>query len=208
MINDFKKQLIIAYDADAKRRSNEKRRAQWKLDVRQQFADLLKKEKKETILELGSGAGIDAKFFQDSGFKVLATDLSEEMVKMCKKRDLNAKVIDLYNLSSLNTTFDGIYSMNVLLHVPKADLAGVLWEIHKTLNEKGIFFYGVYGGVDEDKIITDKSKMNLPRFFSYLSDESLLNVVKDLFEVIEFKVVDSGSGKPNFYFQSLFLKRK
>jgi len=206
---DFKGQLIKAYDKDAKRRdSAEEKRDQWKLDIREKFAKLLKNEGKKTILELGSGAGLDAKFFQDKGFDVLATDLSSEMIKMCRKRGLDAKVVDLYDLSSLKKKYDGVFSMNVLLHVPSKDLEEILNNITGTLNKEGIFFYGVYGGYDKEETFTDKSKMGLPRFFSFLSDESLKRVVKDNFEIIDFQSIDIGSDKPNFHFQSLFLRKK
>lgn len=206
---NFKQQLKTAYDKDALRRdSAEGKRDQWKLDIRQQFVDLLKTEGKKTVLELGSGAGLDAKYFQDNGFDVLATDLSDEMIKMCKKRGLEAQSLDLYELASLGKKFDAIFSLNVLLHVPKNDLINVLQGIYEVLNPNGIFFYGVYGGMDEEKVITDKSKMNLPRLFSFLSDETLLKTVKELFEVVDFRTVDTGSDKPNFHFQSLFLRKK
>lgn len=206
---DFKLQLKKAYDKDAKRRDKaEGKRDQWKLDLREKFANFLQKENKKTILELGSGAGLDAKYFQDKGFEVVATDLSSEMVKMCRKRGLNAKVVDLYNLNSLNTKFDGIYSMNVLLHVPKKDLEKVLNNIANALNKEGIFFYGVYGGYDGEETFTDKSKMDLPRFFSFLSDRTIQEIVKDKFDVVEFKTIDIGNKKPNFYFQSLLLRKK
>jgi cyclopropane fatty-acyl-phospholipid synthase-like methyltransferase len=205
---DFKQQLVKAYDKDAKRRDKaEGKREQWKLDVREQFVKLLKSNNKKSVLELGSGAGLDAKYLQDNGFDVLATDLSNEMVKMCRKRGLKAKAIDLYNLTSLKRTFDGIFSMNVLLHVPKKHLNGVLTTISNTLNDNGIFFYGVYGGIDKEEIFTDKSKMGLPRFFSFLSDETLLNTVQSKFEVLDFQTIDIGSDKQNFHFQALFLKK-
>lgn len=198
---DFKQQLKIAYDKDAKRRDGlVDKRDQWKLDIRQRFIELLKSQNGETILELGSGAGLDAKFFKDCGFDVLATDLSSEMIKMCQKRGVNAKVIDLYNLDTLERTFDSVFSMNVLLHVPKSDIKRVLGGIYKILNDGGLFFYGVYGGADEEKIIIDKSKMGLPRLFSFLADDSLLKLVEDKFEVLDFNTIDIGSGKPNFYF--------
>lgn len=206
---NFKEQLKVAYGKDAQRRdSAEGKRDKWKLDIRQQFVDFLKTENKKTILELGSGAGWDAKFFQDNGFNILATDLSNEMTKMCQKRGLSAKVMDLYDLASLGTTFDAIFSLNVLLHVPRKDLETVLKGIHGALNEGGIFFYGVYGGMDEEKIITDKSKMGLPRLFSFLSDQTLLDSVEGLFDVADFKTVDIGTAKPNFHFQSLLLRKK
>ena len=206
---DFKQQLKKAYDKDAQRRDKaEGKRDQWKLDLREKFANLLKKENKQTVLELGSGAGLDAKFLQDKGFDVLATDLSPEMVKMCKKRGLKAEVVDLYNLSSLNTKFDGIFSMNVLLHVPRKDLDKVLENIANTLNEDGIFFYGVYGGHDGEETFTDKTKMGLPRFFSFLSDNSIQEVIKESFDIIDFQTIDIGSDKPNFHFQVLFLRKR
>lgn len=206
---NFKQQLIKAYNKDAKRRdSAEGKRDQWKMDVREQFVSLLKKEGKKTILELGAGAGLDAKYFSDNGFDVLATDISNEMIKMCKKRGLNAKVVDLYELTSLGKTFDAVFSLNVLLHVPRKDLDTVLDNIYNALNKGGIFFYGVYGGTDEEKIINDKSKMGLPRFFSFLSDKTLLEIVQKRFEVIDFKIIDIDSKRPNFHFQSLFLRKK
>src|SRR3989344_2776623 len=172
-MKNFKDELKVAYDSDAKRRDeSENKREQWKLDLRQYFVGFLKKENKKTVLELGSGAGLDSIYFKKNGFDVLATDLSEEMVNMCRKRGLNAKVLDLYEIDKLERKFDAVFSLNVLLHVPRKDLENVLNSIHKILNNNGIFVYGVYGGMDEEKRITDKNKMGLPRFFSFLSDNT------------------------------------
>jgi len=204
----FKEDLIIAYNADAKRRDcAEGKRDKWKLGLRQYFSDLLEKEDKHTLLEIGAGAGLDSQFFKDKGFDVLATDLSNEMVRMCIKRDIKATVLDLYNLDKLKRKFDAIYALNVLLHVPKRDLNKILNTIWNSLNENGVFFYGVYGGMNEEKVITDKSKMDLPRFFSFLSDETLLEAVKAKFDVIKFETIDIGSKNPKFHFQSLFLRK-
>lgn len=206
---DIKQQLVKAYNKDAKRRDEaEGKRELWKEEVRQKFVDLLKHEGKKSLLELGAGAGFDSKYFLDEGFDVLATDLSPEMVKMCKKRGLDAKVADLYDLSLLQQSFDAVYSMNVLLHVPKNDLDLVLDSISDVLNKNGLFFYGVYGGQDKEDTITDNSKMGLPRFFSFLTDESLLRIVKDKFDVISFQSIDIGSSRPNFHFQALTLKKR
>jgi cyclopropane fatty-acyl-phospholipid synthase-like methyltransferase len=74
---NFKDQLRAAYDTDANRRTaNSAVRSDWKLAARQQFADAMKLENKKTILEIGAGVGTDAKYFQEQGFEVLATDLS------------------------------------------------------------------------------------------------------------------------------------
>ncbi len=207
---DFKDGLIAAYDADAQRRvSNEDIRDAWKIDSRNRFGELVVENGGKTLIELGAGVGLDSAYFQnDLGLQVTATDLSPKMVDECLKRGLVAKVVDLYELTKFTERVDAIYSMNVLLHVPREDLEGVLSEIFKSLNENGLFFYGVYGGKDEEKTITDPTKMNMPRYFSFLSDNSILEAVSNFFEVIEFKKVPMGSKDPNFYFQSLILKKK
>ena len=208
-MNDFKQELKTAYNADAQRRDDsEGKRDQWKLDLRQYFVDLLKKENKKTVLELGAGSGLDSLFFKENGFEVLATDLSDEMIKMCQKRGVEATALDLYDLGKLERKFDAIFSLNVLLHVPRKDIEKVLDEIHNTLNENGIFFFGVYGGIEEEKTIIDKSKMGLPRFFSFLSDETIQEIAKDKFEVIKFETIDVQGKQAGFHFQSLFLRKK
>jgi cyclopropane fatty-acyl-phospholipid synthase-like methyltransferase len=210
-MKDFKQELKNAYNADAKRRdSNADTRDQWKLDLRDEFVKLLKDEGKHTLLELGAGAGIDSKFFLDNKLEVLATDLSDEMVKMCQKRGLNAQVLDLYDIDTLATKYDAIFGLNVLLHVPIKDLPTVLRKIANQLNDNGVFYYGVYGGVDEEKTITDETKMNMPRFFSFLSDEKLLDMARESFDIIKFdtNTFNIRSKTPGFHFQSLFLRKK
>ncbi len=83
----------------------------------------------------------------------------------------------------------------------------VLEQIHDTLEPDGIFFYGVYGGTTEEKTIVDKTKMGLPRFFSFLSDNELLEIVKDKFKTIKFETMDIQSKRPGFHFQALFLRK-
>ncbi len=210
-MKDFKQELKNAYNADAKRRdSNADTRDQWKLDLRDEFVKLLKDEGKHTLLELGAGAGIDSKFFLDNKLEVLATDLSDEMVKMCQKRGLNAQVLDLYDIDTLATKYDAIFGLNVLLHVPIKDLPTVLRKIANQLNDNGVFYYGVYGGVDEEKTITDETKMNMPRFFSFLSDEKLLDMARESFDIIKFdtNTFNIRSKTPGFHSQSLFLRKK
>jgi cyclopropane fatty-acyl-phospholipid synthase-like methyltransferase len=206
---NFKDELRAAYDSDAKRRTNNaKRRSQWKLNARQQFADLAKSEDKKTILEIGAGAGLDAKFFQKQGFEVLATDLSPNMVDARRIIGLSAQAIDIYDLEKLGRKFDAIYSLNVLLHIPSEDLEQVLTTINNCLRENGLFFYGVYGGTNKEETFTDPTRMNMPRYFSFLDDETLLRVISPFFEVVKSEDIDIGDDQAGLYFQSLLLRKK
>jgi cyclopropane fatty-acyl-phospholipid synthase-like methyltransferase len=207
-IKTIKDQLRKAYDKDAERRSGTKKtREDWKLKIRQQFIDLLKAENKASVLELGAGTGFYSLFFKENGFKVLATDLSQGMVNKCKELGLEAQILDLYDVSTLTDNFDSIFSMSVLMHVPKQDLPVVLKNLASKLNSGGVLFIGLYGGVDTVEIKVDKDKVDLPRYMSFLSDETLLEVVKDIFTVISFEAIDIQAKTPGFHYQSLFLRK-
>ena len=160
----------------------------WKIEERQAFLDLLQREEKATLLEIGAGPGKDSKFFQDNGMQVIGTDLSAEMVKLCQDKGLEAYVMDFMNLDFPNENFDAIYALNCLLHVPKKDLQAILENLHKLLKPSGLFFMGVYGGMDSEGV-WEGDHHQPKRFFSNYSDDKLLDAVSGMFEVDNFKTI-------------------
>lgn len=82
--------------------------------------DIIKKynlSRANTILELGCGEGRDAKAVLDSGYHLLATDISEEAVAYCKKMmpayENSFEVLDCVN-GKHERKYDFIYSIAVL----------------------------------------------------------------------------------------------
>ena len=112
-IGNIKENLKKYYNQEASLR-NQSIKQEWKIEARQNFLNLSKHEKKESLLELGAGTGHDSQFFMSSGLRVVAVDLSSEMVKKCKEKAIEAYELDFYNLSALNEKFDCIWSMNTL----------------------------------------------------------------------------------------------
>lgn len=177
---------------------------QWKIELRQEFLDIIKKENKTSLLEIGCGHGRDSEFFIKNGLAVIATDMSEEMIKICKKKNINALELDFYNLHTINKTFDAIWALNCLLHVEKEKLPKVLMEINTVLNPSGLFFMGVYGG-DDSEGVWEGDIYSPPRFFSSYTDEHIKEVISQYFEIISFKRIETGGVR---HFQSLILRKK
>ncbi len=82
--------------------------------------DTIKKyglDQKNSILEIGCGEGRDAKAVLDSGYKLLATDISEEAVEYCQKKMPSYKdsfeVLDCIN-DKHEGRYDFIYSVAVI----------------------------------------------------------------------------------------------
>jgi SAM-dependent methyltransferase len=194
--------LREAYDARAAWRDGQSKQP-WKLAERQAFRERLMPGIR--LLEIGAGTGQDSAYFQEEGFAVVAADLSAVMVEHCRAKGIEAHVMDFLHLDFPVCSFDAVFAMNCLLHVPNHDLPAVLAAVRAVLRPGGLFFVGVYGGNESaEGPIHDDSHVP-PRFFSWRTDEELLGFVANArFDVVDFHPVDVGHG---YRFQSLTVRR-
>jgi len=202
----MKNNLRDAYNKSAHKRDSGSMQ-DWKIEERNRFLSFLTQEKKESLLEIGAGPGRDSAFFQEKGLKVLATDLSPEMVKLCRQKGLDAKVMDFSDLHYPENSFDAVYAMNSLLHLPKKELPVVLQTINAILKKDGLFFLGVYGGIDHEGI-WEEDAYEPKRFFSFYEDEHLKRILSDVFDLVSFKQVNTGESNRHLHFQSITIRKR
>ena len=179
----------------------------WKVAERQYFLSSLREEQKRTLLEVGAGTGKDSLFFQEHGLEVTCIDLTPEMVRLCRQKGLRAYVMDAGDLRFPTASFDAVYALNSLLHLPKRELPAVLQAINTVLKPAGLFYMGVYGGYDHEGIWPD-DPYEPQRFFSFFSDEHLQRVVAPFFDVLSFKRILLEGHDRTPHFQSLILRKK
>ncbi len=175
----------------------------WKVPERAAFLEILVREGRRSLLEIGAGTGLHGRFFADAGLDVVCTDLSAAMIEHCRAQGLVAVQQDFLHLD-LGRRFDAVFAMNCLLHVPREDLPAALASIRSTLAAGGAFFLGQYGGIDHDGVFADDS-YEPHRYFSFLEDDALLALVGEHFAVESFRAVDINSGDGS-HFQSLVLR--
>ena len=140
--------------------------------------------------------------------KVVAIDLSSEMVKNCCEKSIEAYELDFYNLSSLNRKFDCIYAINTLLHVPKKDLCHVLNEINLVLDNDGLFYMGLYGGQDTEDEFVKSEVSDAPRFFAFHSEDYLKATLTNYFEILDFEKLDIGADGKIDFFHSVTMRKQ
>ncbi|OGO20999.1 MAG: hypothetical protein A2Z14_12585 [Chloroflexi bacterium RBG_16_48_8] len=197
-------ELRQSYDRMVDERES-KELAPWKDQERKDFLSLLQDEGSSRLLEIGAGTGVHGKFFHDHGMQVVCTDLSPEMVKRCSEKGLESYVMDFLHLTFPKNSFDAVFAMNCLLHVPKEDLPQVLEGIYELLRKKGLFYLGQYGGVGLDgKYEGDHYRPK--RYFSFITDELLMALAQDMFQVVSFKTIELEE-EVKFHFQSLVLRK-
>jgi SAM-dependent methyltransferase len=199
--NDLLPGLRQAYDGGAAERDGY-RKEPWKLAERNAFLERLKAAGCQRLLEVGAGTGQDSLFFAQNGLSVVATDLSQEMVERCRAKGLEAHIADFLGLEFAPESFDAVYALNCLLHVPNADLPAVLGSIHRMLRPGGWFFFAVYGG-DGTEGIHETDQHRPKRFFSLRTDEQIQRFAAEHFAVEDFHVVTV----EQYRMQSLTLRK-
>jgi len=197
--------LRMSYNREKAEQRDQTEKTSWKTAERQQFLSLLQKENKTILLEIGAGTGNDSLFFRDNGMDVVCTDLSPDMVNLCRTKGLKAHVMDFLGLDFPLSSFDAIYALNCLLHVPTSDLPEVLQKLWQLLRPNGLFFLGVYGGFEQEGFHEDDLH-NPPRFFVHHTDEFMQHAVAPFFDIVSFKSIPLQ--KISWHFQSMILRRK
>ncbi len=197
--------LRTAYDRAAEERERTADTT-WKVAEREGFLARLEAEGRRRLLEVGAGTGVNGKWFMDHGLEVVATDLSPELVALCRTKGLEAYEMDFLGLDFPEGSFEAAFGMNTLLHVPKADFRAVLESIARVLEPGGLFFLGQYGGVDVEGVM-ENDHYEPKRFYSRWTDEGLRLAAREVFEEVEFHRVEMEGGRPGWGFQSLTLRR-
>src|SRR5260370_25746502 len=106
-------------------------------DLGQAVLDLLNPQPGERILDLGCGDGALTEKNVAAGGKVVGIDASPDMVSAARRRGLDARVMDAYNLS-FNSEFDGVFS-NAAMHWMKHDPDAVVQGVRRALKPGGRF---------------------------------------------------------------------
>jgi SAM-dependent methyltransferase len=110
---------------------------------------------------------------------------------------LEAYVMDFLNLDFAPASFDAVYALNCLLHIPGADLPAVLQKIRDLLRPAGLFFLGVYGGFEKEGI-NERDRHVPPRFFSHHTDEFMQRVTTPFFDLVSFKAISLSDSACHF----------
>lgn len=194
--------LRESYDRAAERRDGMVKEP-WKVAERDGFLSRVLDGGGGRLLEVGAGTGQDAVFFAGAGLDVTAVDLSPEHVARCRAKGLTAHVREVLDLRLPAASFDAVWSMNCLLHVPNADLPAALAGIAAVLRPGGLFYLGVWGGTESFEGYPADDTQQPARFFARRTDDELRGYVTGPFEVVDFRRVDTG-GHP---FQAVTLRR-
>jgi cyclopropane fatty-acyl-phospholipid synthase-like methyltransferase len=121
------------------------------------------------VLELGTGAGVDAAAILRAGFHLDATDGSPTLAAIAAARLGQPVRTMLFDQLDARDAYDGVYACAALTHVARADLPHVIRRVHRALIDGGVAWASFKAGAQAD---TDA----LGRYYNYFSEDELLDL--------------------------------
>jgi ubiquinone/menaquinone biosynthesis C-methylase UbiE len=142
------------------------------------------------ILDLGCGAGRDMAWLEAHGMTAVGADLSMGMLAEAQKRVLGGLLqLDMRRLAFPNQQFAAVWCQAALLHIPKAQAAGVLAEMARVLLEQGLLYVSTQRGDTEG--FETRAYEPQERYYVHYQPEELAGVLRGA----GFSVVDQGQGE-------------
>lgn len=177
--------LARYYDQDAARRAV-RPLAEERVRRRTGFVETLRARGMTCVLEVGVGPGVDAAAMQAAGLAVAGVDLSPEHVRLARAAGIDAKVAAAQELPFGDASFDAVWCMSVLMHMPDADLHEALVEVSRVLRPGGLAAFGMWGGDGTSGINLDDT-LDPPRYFNWRTDEAMTDAIAVHLVVEEFE---------------------
>ncbi len=139
------------------------------------------------VLEIGSGGGRDARWFEAAGLTVRRTDVTPGFVALLRADGHDAEVLDPLTCPAealaAGGPFDGVWASASLLHVARADLPVVLARLASVTRPGGLLRLSLKEGDGEGW--SRHGDVDLPRMFVYWREQPLRDVLTAAGWVVE-----------------------
>jgi SAM-dependent methyltransferase len=196
--------LAAYYDAEGDERLTRpvdpRRRA-----ARNRFLASLSPGAPHAVLEIGSGPGRDAVAFIGAGHHYVAVELSIEHARRCHTTGAPVVLASARRLPFAAASFDAVWTMSTLMHVPNSAIGAALSEVSRVLAPGGTAAVGVWGGPDIEEHRNEDLHGRPPRLFSRRSSERWQSMLTDVGTVEAF---ETWGGEADFFYQWAVVRKQ
>jgi SAM-dependent methyltransferase len=181
--------LIAYYEAEARdgRRTTQ---VDLRVRLRKRFAELLCHEKRNRVVDVGAGPGLDVQGFQAGGFTAVGLDLAFANAAVMQRRGLQALGGSLYQLPFRTGCFDAVWSMSTFVHVPHARYQQAISEMLRVVQPAGLLGIGTWGGSDFEGVV-ETGDLRPCRFFSLASHDRWRAMLAGHGDVVLFETYET-----------------
>lgn len=123
-----------------------------RIELRDEFIALLSEEGCRSLLDLGSGPGLDGGVFVDAGLRYAGLDLAHGNGVIAARAGLFVVQGSIARPPFQQSSFDAGWSMSTFMHVPADEAATVAAGMVGPLRPGAPLLVGLWGGAPRDEI--------------------------------------------------------
>ena len=159
------------------------------------------------ILEIGSADGENAKYLENLGYDVTASDVANAFIEACKKENLNTIKFNVLE-DEFPEKYNGVFCWRVFVHFTKEDVEKTLNRVYENLEDNGIFIFNVMNGENKESLsewvdFEGVYHMGVERFYNYFIKDELDEMLKHIgYEIVSFHT-EGGSNKDKWLVYAL-----
>ena len=153
------------------------------------------------ILDVGSGSGRDACYFQKKGYQVTALEPSKNLCREIRKVFSGEIVCSDIQSYQPDQRYDGIWACASFLHLQEKEVLSFFEKINLYLNEKGIVYLSGKNGITIGKAADG-------RYFLEFTEQLVGKIlaVNDRMKLEELWYTEDVSGRKGFRWMNVVLK--
>jgi len=190
---DHDRDLVAYYEQEVAlgRRS---RHGAHRVEMLGSFIELLRHEGRASVVDVGAGPGLDVVEFASAGLDAVGVDLTPGNVSAMRRRGLRAVCGSIYDPPLTPHSFDAVWSMSTLVHVPDSRFDQAVDGLVSLAGPDAPIAVGTWGGFDFEGR-SEHGDIRPYRFFALRSHERFRELMERHGRVEQFEtiVVDPAS---------------
>lgn len=144
------------------------------------------------VFEIGSGDGTNAKFIENLGFEVTASDMADDFIKATQNQGLKTIKFDAIE-DDFPEKYYAIFCWRVFVHFTKEDALKIIRKAYDNLEDNGIFVFNAINretkDIDNEWVdFEGEYHMGAERYYNYFSPRDLEDIIqKTKFQIEDFR---------------------
>ena len=157
--------------------------------IKANFSSLPKNAK---VFEIGSGDGTNAKFIENLGFEVTASDMADDFIKATQSQGLTTIKFDAIE-DNFPEKYSAIFCWRVFVHFTKEDAKKIIKKVFDTLENNGIFIFNAINretkNIDNEWVdFEGEYHMGAKRYYNYFNKKDLDDIIQQTnFHIEDFR---------------------
>lgn len=133
------------------------------------------------VFEIGSGDGTNAKYIEELGYDVTASDVAEDFIHAINEKGLKTIKFNVLN-DELVQKYSVVFCWRVFVHFTKEDVEKVLQKVYNLLENDGLLIFNVMNreikNTDGEWVdFSNEYHMGAERYYHYFREKDLNELI-------------------------------